>query len=109
MDESLTGTFYEVENTHRIDYERFESIVSRPDLGTVGFYIYGFLKSKYGIFYEGYQRSYKKMSAELKMSDKTLRNYIEVLERCNHISIIRKDFIMSFADDEKEANIYRVK
>lgn len=107
-DKELTGTFYEVENTHRIDFDTFNSIMLDKNMGAIGFYIYGYLKHKNDIFKMGYQRSFEKMSAELGMSDKTIRKYTTLLESNGLLTVERKVFDINLDEEEYEANIYNV-
>jgi len=104
----LTGTFYSVENTHRIDYNTFHFIIHNNELGALGFYIYSFLKHKNNIYKSGYQRSYEKLGYELHMSDKTIYKYINTLEQKGLLTIDRKIFDMHLAKDDIEANIYNI-
>ena len=104
----LTGTFYTVENTHRIDYSTFHSIIHNKELSTLGFYIYGFLLHKNNIYKSGYQRSYEKIGSELGMSDKTVFKYINILEQKGFLTIDRKIFDMHLTRDDLEANIYNI-
>jgi hypothetical protein len=104
----LTGTFYEVENTHRIEFEAFERMMESPNLGVVAFYIYGYLRHKNDLHREGYQRSFEKIGIELGMSDKTVRKYIDLLEALGFINVIRMDFKFNADEEDYEANIYNV-
>lgn len=104
----LTGTFYEVENTHRIDFDIFHSIISDPNLGVVGFYVYGYLKHKNDLFASGYQRSYEKIGIDLNMSEKTIRKYTNSLELKGFLNIERKIFDINLSQEDHEANIYNV-
>lgn len=108
LDNLLTGTFYEVENTHRVDFGRFESILKNPKLGVVGFLIYGYLKHKNDIFTKGYQRSFEKIGLDLNMSEKTVRKYIDLLEENVFIKVERKSFKFHSDSDTYEANIYNI-
>lgn len=109
LSRSLTGTFYDVSNTHRIDYDAFKGILENPKLGCVAFYIYGFLKQKNNMFRSGYQRSFEKIGLELSMSDKTVRKYIDLLEEYGYLRVERKFFnLHANLEDELEANIYNV-
>lgn len=104
----LTGTFYEVEHAHRIDFSTFTSIVKEKELGTTGFYLYAFLKHKNDLFKTGYQRSSMKIGNEIGLSDTTVRKYISLLESHYLINVERKVFDITFSNEEYEANIYNV-
>jgi hypothetical protein len=103
----LTGTFYEVENTHRIDFKVFERIIAHPDLGVVAFYLYGYLKHKNDIFKSGFQRSYMRIGEDLGMSDRTVYKYVKSLENNGFIFVEHKEFNLH-NNDNLEANIYNV-
>jgi hypothetical protein len=107
-DKELSGTFYEVENTHRIDFRVFLTIIMNGDLGTAGFYLYGYLKHKNDIFKSGYQRSYEKLGFDTGFSEKTVRKYVNLLEFNNLISVERKLFDIKLSQEDYEANIYNV-
>ena len=51
------GYFFDIENTHMIPVEVFMFCMSKEDLGTLGFYIYSFLKHKTDIFPRGWNCS----------------------------------------------------
>lgn len=105
----LNGTFYEVENTHRIDFRSFKNIIECSELGSVAFYIYGYLKHKTDIFKAGYQRSFIKIASDLSMSDKTVRKYTDILECYGFIDVERKTFDINLDNaEDHEANIYKV-
>lgn len=104
----LTGTFYEVENTHRIDFSAFKHIITSYGLGVIPFYIYGYLTHKNNMFKMGYQRSAKQIGLELNMSDRTVRNYIDILEQHGLIYVERKAFNLHLDKDDYEANIYNI-
>lgn len=107
-EQTLTGTFYEVENTHRIDFEAFQAILENPDLGATAFYLYGFLKHKNDIFREGYQRSFERIGEELLMSDKTVRKYVDKLEAYGLLRVHRQLYNINANIEDIEANIYMV-
>lgn len=108
QEKSLTGTFFEVEDTHKINYNTFRKIITDNDLGTSGFFVYGYLKHKNNIFKTGYQRSTINIGKELNFSDNTIRKYINILESKGFLRVERKIFDMRLSQDEFEANIYNV-
>lgn len=102
-----TGTFYAVENTHRIDHSILKYL---PIINCAGFYIYGYLKHKNDIYGTGYQRSAEKIAQELNFSQRTVRKYLDLLEKCSLINIDRKPFDLNNNDEDSyEANIHTVK
>jgi hypothetical protein len=104
----LTGTFYQVEDTHRIDYKTFEYIIKHRQLGTLAFYLYGFLKHKNDIFKSGYQRSAEKIGDEIGISERTVRKYVNLLEEHHLINVERKQFNLHLEEADFEANIYNI-
>lgn len=107
-DDELTGTFYGVENTHRMESEQFERVLSMGINPCTAFYILGYIKHKNDIYRTGYQRSSERLGEELGFSDKTIRKYTEKLEKARLISIERKQFHLEKKEDEHEANIYTI-
>jgi hypothetical protein len=107
LEDDLTGTFYQVENTHRIYFEAFQRILENPHLGVVAFYIYGYLRHKTDLFSNGYQRSSIKLGSDLKMSDKTVRKYVDSLEMYGFLDVDRQIFDQFANPEDYEANIYK--
>lgn len=108
VENELNGTFYEVENTHRINYDVFHNIITDEELGTVAFYIYGYLKHKNDIFKSGYQRSTINIGDDLGLSDRTVRKYTNILENRGFLNVERKIFDLRLSAEDYEANIYNV-
>lgn len=88
---NLDGTFYEVENTHKIDYEVFEKCMSNQHLGTNAFYIYGYLKWKQGTLKQ-YKMASRNIKNELIMSEATFRSYVNSLEEYKIVKVHREKF-----------------
>lgn len=103
----FTGTFYDFKHTHAITYATFKSIVRNKLLGTMGFYIYGYLKHKCDMFPSGYQASSNVLKTKLKIgSAASLFKYINALDEYEFIQVERKPFYLD--STEKEANIYKI-
>lgn len=101
--EILDGTFYEVDNTHKIDYEVFEKCMSSEDLGTNAFYIYGYIKHKQGT-YAQYKMASRQIKEKLIMSEPTFRKYSDALELHGLIKVHRE----TFTGKSGEANGYSI-
>lgn len=108
MNRELTGTFYMVENTHRIDYKLFKSMIENDKLGTKAFYIYGYLKHKCSIFDNSYQRSFKKLSDDTGLSCRSIQIQINRLEEYGYIRVDRQLFQAGADLDNLQANIYHI-
>ena len=79
------GYFFNVEDTHSIEIEVFMFCMSREDLGTLGFYLYAFLKHKTDIFKRGFDCSKKKMSELTGIKPTSLLVTLKTLEEYNMI------------------------
>jgi hypothetical protein len=103
----FTGTFYNVQYTHSIEYSTFNAIISNKKLGTMGLYLYGYLKHKCSAFPAGYQASANVLRTKLKIGGTaSVFKYINALDECNFIEVERKSF--SFDSIDKEANTYKI-
>ncbi|MEK5036324.1 hypothetical protein MKY96_33380 [Paenibacillus sp. FSL R7-0302] len=102
-DRILDGTFYQVENTHRIDYSVFDAMMGDTELGVHCFYIYAYIKSRCDI-YGAYQCPYSKMIESLNIkSYETFTKYIRRLEEAKFIEVTRVNH-----PNNRIANLYRV-
>ena len=99
-DRLLDGTYYDLSWTHEITYETLRSIVSDPELGYMGFYIYGYIKSKNGLGRREYQLSTRQAKQELGMSKNTFLKYASKLEEKRYLLVKRGN------KEEREANLY---
>lgn len=100
------GTFFDVANTHSINYNIMERIIQDKQLGVKGLYIYGFLKHKSQFYKIGYQATYDKLSQELGSIYRTLVKYIRRLEEIGLIAVDIHPFRGKEAG--REANVYHV-
>lgn len=89
-DDTLTGTFYDFQNTHLIPIEKFISIISDSTLGFVPFYIYSYLKMMNDKFPMGYQVSNKRLAEIVGCNEETVSKYTNNLELSEHIVSERK-------------------
>lgn len=120
-DESiLNGTFYEFENTHAIRFSLFNEMMKDSALGTMGFYLYAYIKHRIDIFKDGYQASYKVLEQETGVGERTIQKYIAALEGWRYVDgkrvlsgksylrVEHKPYLVDAPADEREANIYRI-
>lgn len=90
FDEDYSGTFYDMQNTHLVTVQRFVDIITHPDLGYVGLYVYAYLSMMGDKFRDGYQISNKCLSNIIGCNEKTLSKYTRKLEECGFIRSERK-------------------
>lgn len=97
----MLGTFYDVSNTHSVDFNVFMYCMANKDLGVVGFYLYSWLKHKNDIF-SGYDVSYEKLSAETGIPRRTMIKYLNALKGYNLISFKfnQEYFVLGEMEDE---------
>lgn len=90
FNEDYSGTFYDMQNTHLVTVQRFVDIITHPDLGYVGLYVYAYLSMMGDKFRDGYQISNKALSDVIGCNEKTLSKYTRKLEECGFIKSERK-------------------
>jgi hypothetical protein len=88
--EDCTGTFYDFQNTHRIDIQKFVDIIADEQLGSVGLYIYGYLSMMNDRFPMGYQISNTSFAEIVGCTDRTITKYTNRLEELGFIKSERK-------------------
>lgn len=106
--EMKTGVFYDVSNTHKIDFEVFIHCMSIKDLGVTAFYLYGYLKMKNQIFSSGYDVTMPDLCEETKLSYQSLVNYLDVMRKYRLIEVIHnQDYYAPGMEKEyRKANTY---
>ena len=82
-EEEVQGTFYNVTQTHSVDFDAFMYCMANKELGTTGFYLYSWLKHKNDIFNNGYDVSYEQLSYETGLARSTMIQYLDVLKGYN--------------------------
>jgi hypothetical protein len=108
------GYFYLVNNSTMIDINVFIYCMARRDLGTVGFYLYCFLKSKCDYFGSitksaQYTKSMVDLELETGIGKTKLDNTLKSLERHNMITNSHRPFVPDLPNDKKiPANSYSV-
>jgi hypothetical protein len=73
------GTFFEADNTHSINVEKFIKIMSNDNLGTTGFYVYGFLVYKCDKHNNSYMTTFDYLNSDIGISVRTLKDYVKEL------------------------------
>lgn len=104
-DNYMDGTFYDVSNTHLIEFDIFMKCMSEHELGCIGFYLYGYLKSKFQIHSNKYNSSYERLASDCELSESTVKRYVAVLESKGLIGCKEGD--CSYDEGfKKDANTY---
>lgn len=101
---NLNGTFYQIQNTHRIPYAVFEELMTCKELECAGFYFYAYLKMKCDAFQGNYKRSLYYIGEELGFSKATTNKYLKALEERSLLATDHKTFTKGGSD----SNTYRV-
>ncbi|MBT2680154.1 hypothetical protein J7E38_14155 [Bacillus sp. ISL-35] len=104
------GTFFEVENTHQIPFEVFMFCMANDKIGTIGFYIYSYIKMMNNFYKGGYDCPVEKLAKETGIATRTLTNYLDELKKYNMIQCLvnQKHFVLGLPDEERKANTYIV-
>jgi hypothetical protein len=101
------GIFYDISRTHLVEFEVFVECMSKGELGCIGFYLYGYLKWKCGM-YNGYDVSYKQMEDETGINYRTLERYLDEMRKNNMITVSSSDFIIGARNEDRKSNTYYV-
>lgn len=104
----LNGTFYEIENTHGIDPMIFMKCMENDELGTVGFYLYGYLKRNCDLYKGNYDISLNHMELETRIPERTLKKYLMNLNKYNFISVDRQEYVIGLPKEKRKSNTYKV-
>lgn len=101
------GTFYDVSNSHSVDFEVFMYCMANKKIGTIGFYLYSWLKHKNDMF-NGYDVSYEKLSAETGIAKRTMIQYLDILKGYNMVQFYfnQEYFVVGMYDKDRKATTY---
>lgn len=88
--ESYTGTYYDMQNTHFISIQRFVEILSNVDLGYVAVYIYGYISMMSDRFPKGFKISNKEFADVIGCTERTISKYTKLLEEKGYIKSERE-------------------
>lgn len=108
QDGVMDGTFYETSRTHGIPVADFLLCMSHEEIGTLGFYLYGYLKHKID-WYKGYFKQSLELIAEATgLSKNTVIKYKNTLEKHGLIVVT---YVKYITGDKTSygTNIYRHK
>lgn len=109
-EEMFTGIYYDPSNTHQVNFDVFAFSMSNNSIGTIGFYIYCFLKNKYQMFQGAYQVSYEQLSEETNIPYSTLAKYLDNLRGYGMIVGIQNQeyYVEGLSSRDRESNYYLV-
>lgn len=103
----LMGTFYDVEQTHSVDFEVFMFCMSKKELGVIAFYLYSWLKHKNDIF-GGYDVPMTKLSDETGINRRTLIRQMDLLKGHKMIDFQHNQefFVVGAFKEDRKATTY---
>lgn len=102
------GTFFEIDNTHLIEYEIFEQCMMNKGLGSKGFFLYGYLKCHCQWHNGKYNHSMDNIAAETRMSRKTVMKYLGELQKSGLIVSEKNDCLYNQGELKQVANTYYI-
>ncbi|MFB4471805.1 hypothetical protein ACDI16_02405 [Oceanobacillus caeni] len=104
----LSGIFYDVSDTHEVGFDVFAHCMSIKELGTNGFYLYGYLKMKNQHFKDGYDVSLKGLSKATGIPYKSMTRYLDALREYNLVKGIHNQeyFSQGINGEDRKANTY---
>lgn len=105
------GTFFDVSNTHCIPFEVFMYCMDNEDIGTIGFYLYSFIKWKNNYFTGAWDVSIENLQSETGIAENTLLRYLDQLKKFNMIEakINQEYFSLAIPLELRKANSYMSK
>ena len=107
VEQDMEGTFFDISNTHSVDFDIFTYCMANKDLGVVAFYLYSWLKHKNDMF-DGYDVPIDKLSAETGIARRTLISYMDLLKGYQMIrfKFNQKFYAVGMYDEDRKANTY---
>lgn len=108
VEEEMQGTFYDVSNTHSVDFDVFMYCMANEEIGTIGFYLYSWLKHKNDIFKGGYDVSYEKLCAETGLTRTTMIKYLDALKsyRLIRFRFNQEYYVVGMTEGDRKATTY---
>ncbi|MBB3109100.1 hypothetical protein FHS18_001152 [Paenibacillus phyllosphaerae] len=88
FDELLTGTFYDISNTHCHNMELFFKALE-SGIGVIGYYIYSYLMRMNSMYVNGYDEAWDALCIKTGIPSNTLNRYIHKLEENRFITVTR--------------------
>lgn len=108
-EEYQNGTFWEIENTHNIDFDIFMYCMSDAELGVVGFYLYSWMKYMNDRFGGSFDCSRKRFMLLTELSLDIIKAQLKYLEERNMITNDHKPFCVDKQDWQiTKANTYTI-
>lgn len=102
------GTFYDVSNTHLINFEVFIKCMENKGLGCIGFYLYSYLKYRCQWF-EEFNSSVERIGLELGICKSTTEKYICKLIENRLVDFKVNECLYVDGAFKKKANTYKLK
>lgn len=101
------GTFYDVDNTHRINPYVFIRAMQNEDIGVIGFYLYSYLKRNCDMF-EWFDVSLEKLSDETGIKTTSLVKYLTNLEKYSYIDVIHNPYVFDMPFENRRPSSYKI-
>lgn len=105
QDEVMDGTFFDRTNTHRIPVSRFITAMSLKEVGTIGFYLYGYLKHKIDYYKGRLTQGLESIAKTTGLSKATVVKYRDALEKYGFIIVTHEQYVFNNTDNCR-ANTY---
>lgn len=89
------GTFYPAgkEYTHQIPFEAFMKCMTTDELGAIGFYLYSFIRSRYGVN-DSVEISLATIARESGVTESTVNKYMMALREYGLMGVEVQDYVM---------------
>lgn len=103
----VRGTYFDVEQTHSVDFNIFMFCMSKKELGVIAFYLYSWLKHKNDIF-DGYDVPLTKLSEETGINRRSIIKYMDLLKGYRMISFQHNQdyFVLGAEKEDRKATTY---
>ena len=104
----LRGTYFDVEQTHSVDFYVFMYCMSKKKLGVIAFYLYSWIKHRNDIFEGGYDVPMTKLSEETGINRRSLIKYMDLLKGYRMISFQHNQeyFVLAAKREDRKATTY---
>ena len=105
------GVYYEIDNTHMINFEVFLDIISEKEVGCKGFYVYGYIKWKCDKFKNKYNISLIRLAHEMNIHKDVLCKIVNKLIGMNLIGCYYNGFMqfdLGKGEYRKKANTFSI-
>lgn len=104
------GTFFDISNTHCIPFEIFMYCMENESIGTIGFYLYSYIKRMNDKYASGWDVSIENMSEQTGIAEKTLIRYLDQLRKYKMIEAIHNQeyFCIALDMSKRKANTYYI-